>query len=150
MNELLTDNPELWREAYRVVSESELAVLSTADRNGDPHATWMGSVGAPSDLTEIYTITGPNTLKVANLRENPKAEWMFNSSAKESVVYLSGPIEILDSESDRWEYWEKVPSKAQAFFLRYYDEAGGFAVLRMKVESVVFCKPMAFRKVVLR
>lgn len=145
-----TNHTELWREAFRIVNESELGVLTTAGANGQPHATWMGSVGAPTDLSEIYTITGPKTEKIGNLQENSHAEWMFASPAKESIVYLKGEIEIVDGESDRWKYWEKVPNKSQAFFLRYYDEAGGFVVLRMVVDSVVYCKPMAFRKVTLR
>ncbi|MEM7012546.1 MAG: pyridoxamine 5'-phosphate oxidase family protein, partial [Verrucomicrobiota bacterium] len=79
------DHSELWRDAFRIVSESNLGILSTADSSGKPHATWMGAVGAPSDLSEIYTITGPKTEKIANLSENSRAEWMFSSSAKESV-----------------------------------------------------------------
>ncbi|MEM7013004.1 MAG: hypothetical protein AAF585_16145, partial [Verrucomicrobiota bacterium] len=70
--------------------------------------------------------------------------------AKESVVYLSGQIETIDGKSERWKYWERIPNKSQAFFLKYYDEAGGFVVLRMTVENVVFCKPMAFKKIKLR
>lgn len=150
MSDTHTDHVELWREAYHIVSSSEFGILTTSSSQGQPHSTWMGSVGAPTDLSEIFTITGPRTEKVANLRENPLAEWMFTSSAKESVVYLSGPIEVLEEEAERWNYWERVPNKSQAFFLRYYDEAGGFAVLRMRVTRVVFCKPMAFRKIVLR
>ncbi|MFT5465813.1 MAG: general stress protein 26 [Verrucomicrobiales bacterium] len=150
MTEQPSDHRELWREAFKVVRDSGLGVLTTADDSGKPHATWMGSVGAPQDLSEIFTITGPSTDKIANVRKNPNAEWMFASPAKESIVYLSGKIEIVDAESDRWSYWNKVPNKSQAFFLRYYDEAGGFAVLRMGVERVVFCKPMAFRKIVLK
>jgi len=150
MSDSQTDHTALWREAFQIVNSSDMGVLTTADASGQPHATWMGSVGAPTDLSEIFTITGPQTNKIANLRENPRAEWMFASPAKEAVVYLSGPIEILENESERWAYWQRVPNKSQAFFLRYYDEAGGFDVLRMQIEKVVFCKPMAFHKVVLR
>lgn len=135
--------------ARAVLAEGNLALLTTADAQGHPHATWMGAVMAGS-IEEITTVTAPGSQKVANLRENPWAEWLFTSKSKETLLYLSGPTELLSSGHEKNKYWERVPNKSQAYFLKFYEETTGFEVIRTRVERIVLGKPMVMRKHVLR
>ena len=146
----MQDHTELWRDATRIVHESGAGVLATVGADHQPHATWMGGVGAKNGLDEVLTITAPHTRKVSNLRENPRAEWMFSSPTKETIVYLSGPTELITQSPECDDLWEEIPNKSQAYFLKYYEVAKGFAVIRTKVERVEVVKPLVFKKIVLR
>ncbi len=145
----MTSNEDLMSMARRVLAEGNLALLTTADARGRGHATWMGAVCAGT-LEEITTITSPKTEKIANLRENPWAEWLFTSKSKETLLYLSGPTDLIHSGPEKNKYWERIPNKTQAYFLKFYDETSGFEVIRTRVERIVLCKPMALQKHVLR
>ncbi len=139
-------NAELWRTASRLISDSPLAVLTTADAAGMPHATWM-NVLADSTMEEVVTITAPTTLKIANLQANPRGEWMFASPSLETIVYLSGPTQILEGEEAR-QCWDRMPGKSKAYFRKYCDadDHSKFAVIRTKVTKVVHCRPIGYRK----
>ena len=140
---------ELWRTSSRLVAETRLAILTTADAAGMPHAAWM-NVLADSTMAEVVTITAPTTQKIANLRANPQAEWMFASPSVETVVYLSGPTEILEGEAAK-AYWDVAPGKSKAYFHHYCpdDDYTKFAVIRTRVTKVVYSRPIGYHKVVI-
>lgn len=142
---------ELWRAVSRLVAETPLAIMATADAAGAPHAAWMNVVVSP-DLEEVIAITLPGTDKVANLRANPRAEWSFASPSRETFVYLSGPTEILSGE-DAVRCWNAIPGKKFAY---YRNAAGGdsddpadYAVIRTEVRKVVHSRTIGYRKTVL-
>lgn len=141
---------ELWRAVSRLVADTPLAIMATADGNGAPHSAWMNVVVSP-DLNEVIAITLPGTDKVANLRANPRAEWSFASSSRETFVYLSGPTEILSGE-DAVRCWDAIPGKSFAY---YRNAAGGdsdnladYAVIRTEVRKVVHSRTIGYRKTV--
>ncbi len=142
---------ELWRAAARLVADTPLAIMATADENGEPHAVWMNAV-VTSDLEEVIAVTMPGTDKVANLRGNPKAEWSFGSPSRETFVFLSGPTEILSGE-EAARCWDAIPGKSIAYFR---NAAGGesedpadYAVIRTRVRKVVYSRTIGYRKTVL-
>ncbi len=142
---------ELWRAVARLVADTPLAIMATADGDGAPHAVWMNVV-VSTDLEEVIAITLPDTDKVANLRANPRAEWSFSSPSRESFAYLSGPTEILTGDEAR-RCWEAIPGKTFAY---YRNAAGGdsddpadYAVIRTQVRKVVHARPIGYRKTVL-
>ncbi len=139
---------ELWRAASQLVAKRKKAVLATADASGMPHITWMNAL-ADSTMEEVVTITAPTTQKVANLQLNPQAEWMFASTSLESMVYLSGPTQIVRGEEAK-KYWDAMPGKSQAYFRNFcdLDDHEMFSVLRTKVTRVVYCRPPGYRKTV--
>lgn len=145
----LTDG-ELWRAASRLVADSHLAVLTTADADGMPHATWM-NIQADSKMEEVVAITAPTTQKIANLQSNPNTEWMFATPSLETIVYLSGPTEILEGEEAR-QRWDQMPGKSKAYFRKYCDtdDPAKFAVIRTRVTSIVYCRPVGYRKTIVR
>lgn len=139
---------DLARAAAQVVAKCRNAVLATADEKGSPHAAWM-TVQVTSGLEEVVSITAPTSQKVAELRRNPQAEWMFASPAMETIVYLSGHTRVVEGEAAK-RYWDRMPGKAQAYY-RKYCETGDyrqFVIVRTEVSKIVLCKPYAYTKTV--
>ena len=139
---------ELWRTASRLVADTRLAVLTTSDAAGMPHATWL-NILADSEMEEVVTITAPNTQKIANLLANPQGEWMFASPSFETIVYLSGPTKILEGDEAK-QRWDRMPGKSKGYFQNYCvtDDSTKFAVIRTQVTKVVYCRPIGYRKTV--
>ena len=100
-------------------------------------------------MQEVVTITAPTTQKIANLRANPQGEWMFASPSIETVVYLSGPTQIMEGDEAR-RYWDRMPGKSKAYYRNYCDtdDCAKFAVIRTLVTKVVYCRPIGYRKTV--
>ncbi len=139
---------ELAREAQQLVMKCKNAVLATADDQGHPHSAWM-TTQVTGDLEEIVSITAPTSQKVAELRRNPQAEWMFASASLETLVYLSGYTRVVEGEAAK-RYWDQMPGKAQAYYRKYCqtEDYHKFAVIRTEVSKVVLCKPYAYKKTV--
>ena len=133
---------------YQLVADSRHGLLTTVDKDGWPHATWM-NFQTKGALDEVFTITAPTTQKVANLRANPRAEWMFSHPdfSIESIAYVSGETHIVEGDAVQ-HYWDAIPGKSRAFFRQYNDtdDFRQFVVLVTKVSKVVFCRPVAYRK----
>jgi len=139
---------ELARMAWQLVDECKVGLLTTADKDGWPHATWMNFQNK-GYLDEIFTITAPNTLKVANLRANPRTEWMFShpNFNAESIVYVTGETHIIEGDAVQ-PWWDAMPGKSAAFFRRYCEsnDFRKFVALVTKVTNVACCCPIAYRK----
>jgi general stress protein 26 len=135
------------RMAWKLVEDCHLALLTTADKNGWPHATWM-NFQVKGYLDEIFSITAPTTQKIVNLRENPRAEWMLSNPSLESVVSISGPTRIIEGDEVQ-EYWDAIPGKAHAYYRQYNetDAPRNFAVVSTKVAKVVLTHPAAYKKI---
>lgn len=140
---------DLAREAFQVVKKSRAAVLATADHQGCPHSTWM-TTQVTEDLVEVFSITAPTSQKIADLRRNPQAEWMFSTASMETLVYLSGFTRVIEGEAAK-RYWDQMPGKAQAYYRKYCDtdDYHKFAIIRTEVSKVVLCKPYAYKKTVI-
>ena len=140
---------ELERMVRRLIEDCQHGVLTTANKDGWPHATWM-NFQTKGYLEEIFAITAPTTQKVANLRENPHAEWMFSnpSFTVESVAYVSGETSIVEGDAAQ-PYWDAIPGKSRAYYRQYNetDDFRQFVVLVTKVSKVVLCRPVAYRKI---
>lgn len=140
---------ELAREAVQVVKKCKHAVLATADADGLPHSTWM-TTQVTEDLEEIISITAPISHKVADLRRNPQAEWMYATPSMETLVYLSGFTRVIEGEAAK-RYWDQMPGKSQAYYRKYCEteDYHKFAVIRTEVSKIVLCKPYAYKKTTL-
>ena len=148
MFSLVKPDSDLARMAWQHVEECDLGVMVTADANGQPHATWM-NFQTKGYLDEIFTITVPTTQKVANLRANPRTEWMFwqPGCQAESIVYVTGETRIVEGEAVR-PWWDAMPGKSRLFIRRYSesDDPLQFVALVTKVTSVVCSCPVLYRK----
>lgn len=139
---------ELARMVFELVADARHGLLTTVDKDGWPHATWM-NFQTKGYLDEVFTVTAPTTQKVANLRQNPRAEWMFSHPdfSIESIAYVSGETHIVEGDAVQ-PYWDAIPGKSRAFYRQYNDtdDFRQFVVLVTKVSKVVFCRPVAYRK----
>jgi len=142
----MSKNDALWKASSLLVSETKNAVLSTADKMGRPHSTWM-SIVADSSMETVVSVTAPTTHKVINLKENPYAEWMIASPSLESMVYLSGPTKVIEG-LDAKKYWDMIPSKSKGYYRNYCDEDDyqKFVIIRTKVEKVIYCRPPGYKQ----
>ncbi|NNC87159.1 MAG: pyridoxamine 5'-phosphate oxidase family protein [Akkermansiaceae bacterium] len=130
----------------RRIGERGIGLLTTVSGEGVPHATWMGTISAPR-WDQVITITSPDSRKIANIKANPRVEWLFGLDSLGELVYLEGRAEIITLESEIKRYWKTLPDKHQAFFLLYFNSSLGFSVVRTRVDAVVFCVPTKNRKV---
>lgn len=121
-------------------------ILSSVDADGRPHAAWMGTVCTP-DSEHLITLTGVNTDKAANIRANPKVEWMFTAPDRKTIIYLEGHADILVDEESKRRYFALVPEESRGFFMKYYRNGGDWCVIRTRIDSAVYCMPGAYTKV---
>jgi general stress protein 26 len=144
---LMKIESEIDRMAWQIIEDCRLALLTTADRNGWPHATWM-NFQMKGYLEEIFSITAPTTQKIANLRENPRAEWMLSNPSLESVISISGETRIIEGDEVQ-QYWDAIPGKLHAYYRQYNDsdDFRKFVVISTKIAKVVLTRPAAYKKI---
>lgn len=123
-----------------------LALLTTASANGTPHATWMGAVTG-KEKGYILTIASPQSRKARNVRQNPSVEWLLSKLHREQLLYVNGQAQLIDDSDALRHYWDSIPGKGQAFFLRYFETPEGITVIRTKVDSVHLVTPKYGRRV---
>ena len=133
----------LWK--FSTEGSPQIALLSTADPSGRPHATWMG-ISRSEEADTILTITSPDSDKVKNIRANPKVEWMLSTGDRKELLYLEGEAAIVEDIAEIKRQWQSIPGKGKAFFLRYYNSGIGFSVIKTRVDSAIYMIPEEYRK----
>ncbi|CAN5699569.1 hypothetical protein BH11VER1_BH11VER1_38600 [soil metagenome] len=113
-------------------------ILTTADAGGRPHATWMGSVTTP-DLVDLITLTSAHSHKVANIQANPNVEWMFTMPDRKSMIYFAGTARIIVDEKEKERYYQAVPEKSRAFFMKHYRAGGEWCVIKTHLKTARYC-----------
>lgn len=133
----------LWK--FSAEGLPQIALLSTVDPAGRPHATWMGISRCDEENT-ILTITSPDSDKVTNIRANPKVEWMLSTGDRKELLYLEGKAEVIEDVAEIKRAWQSIPGKGKAFFLRYYNSGIGFSVIKTRAKSAIYVIPEECRK----
>lgn len=110
-----------------------LGLLVTADGEGRPHATYMGSV-AVVDLSRLLTMTAPESRKVRNILENPQVEWLFLDQTREEVLYIQGTARAVYDLGEVEQAWRQVSDKSRAYFLSYQTVGMKFLIFETKIE----------------
>lgn len=117
------------------------AIIVTANRDGLPHASWMGTLSGP-DIKTILTITSPDSRKIINILENPKVEWMFTTRDMNEVVYLRGVARVVHELDEIERTWKKLRNKSRAYFMRYMTEPGiKFLIVESRIEEIEYNIP---------
>ena len=125
----------------RNITESEdVGMLVTTNAKGRPHACWMGTVGQ-KDLSKITTMTASNTRKVQNIYDNPKVEWVFSDSGKETIVYLSGTARVITDTEEIKNQMQDLYDMTKAYFLNYMVGNATFVVIETAVEEIEYTVP---------
>jgi len=127
------------------VGGENAAILSTRGIDGRPHAAWMGAVASPDHRT-LYTLASPDSGKIANIRHDPRVEWMLVDEARETVVYLFGTADILEDVGEMKRIWHMFPDKSRAYFLSFFNSAPGYAVIETRVEQLRVVRPKEGRE----
>ena len=116
------------------------AVLTTVDKKGRPHATWMGTVISHS-LCRISTLASVDSRKIINLASNPCVEWMFFDLPKKHIVYLRGKASVVDDPREVMELIDGMASLSRSYFLEYQSEKATIRVIETEVDEVEYCHP---------
>ena len=125
----------------RSISDHGEAVIVTTNSNGQPHASWMGTLNSPN-ISTLITMTSPDSRKVINLLENPKVEWMFTNRSRTQVAYLRGKARIVQDPQEVEEAWKSLKNKTKAYFMQYSTEPGmPFLVIKTNVEEIELVVP---------
>jgi general stress protein 26 len=127
--------------------KAAVALLSTVSLEGRPHATWMFASLSSESVTEILTITSPDSDKVKNVRAVPGVEWLISSHDRMEHLYLEGDAEVVEDVSEIKRLWEMIGGKERVFFMKYYNSGIGFTIIRTRISSAVYAKPEDYRKV---
>ena len=130
-------------EAKLVIEHSlggRLALLTTADEENTPHATWMATFSFIENGF-LIALTSPDSGKVRNIEENPLVEWLFTSIDFQQLVYLRGRAEVERDPVELKKLWEKLPGVDRAFFLKRYNSFPGFSIIQTSVTKATLVYP---------
>ncbi len=75
------------------LEQNELCRFATASKKGEPHVVPVSYVfhdGSP------YIVTDYGTRKLKNLRENPHAAILVDTSGTQKLLLVSGPITLIE------------------------------------------------------
>lgn len=117
-----------------------VGILVTADGEGSPHATYMGTMASPA-CDRLLTMTAPDSQKVINILENPHVEWLFTDEKKEELLYVRGMAKVIQEPSEVAEAWREMPEESREYFLSYQSVGMEFLIFETTIESFEFRIP---------
>jgi general stress protein 26 len=143
------DSGELMRRIARIVEAHGTGVLATVDHEGAPHARWLTPALLPGRPGVVYALTSPGFAKVAQLRANPRVEWLFQTPSLDEVISLRGTLGVIDNPSLRAEVQEALGPRLATFW-RLAPEGRGLVVLETVVSDATLYLPLEGGKDVVR
>lgn len=108
-------------EKNKGASNPQQAILSTATKEGIPHARVVAIREISAQGLLFFTQKG--TRKVTEIAENPRVSLTFWFELMQRQIILEALIEALD-EHENMEYWSTYPRIAQLRFLAYAPTSG--------------------------
>ena len=75
------------------LEQNEMCRFASASKKGEPHIVPVSYVWQDS---HAYIVTDYHTRKLKNLRENPHAALLVDTSGTQKLLLLSGPVEIIE------------------------------------------------------
>ena len=133
---------EIITELEVIIDEAKTALLTTVDRNGNPHTRWMTPTILKDRANAIFAITSANFEKIAHLKDNSNIEWTFQSKNLETIINIRGRMNVLDNSSIKNEVFEAIGPKLNAFWKLKADDESSLLVLETVIREAVFYKPM--------
>jgi PPOX class probable F420-dependent enzyme len=135
---LFPPGPLLTGGAAELVARSRVAYLATTSPNGDPH---VAPVSPVLDLDRIVLATEGNTIKVRNIRENPRVSIACDEYSEDwdelRAVIVFGPAQIIDAGFE----WERMRNLLYGKYPQYPDKApieeGSTVMVDIAVERIV-------------
>jgi nitroimidazol reductase NimA-like FMN-containing flavoprotein (pyridoxamine 5'-phosphate oxidase superfamily) len=75
------------------LEQNEMCRFASASKKGEPHVVPVSYVWQDN---HAYIVTDYHTRKLKNLRENPHAALLVDTSGTQKLLLLSGPVEIIE------------------------------------------------------
>ena len=90
------------------LKSNELCRFATASRKGEPHVVPVSYIW---DQNWAYIVTDYGTRKLKNLRENPNAAVLVDSSGTQKLLLLRGPVEIIEKGEEYQRLYKQFYSR---------------------------------------
>jgi general stress protein 26 len=121
-------------------------ILATIDPKGRPHAASMRMLPTP-DFAHLLAVTGARADEVANIRANPKVEWMFTAPDRRTVIYIEGAAEILEDYAAESRSFQQLSEEDRVVFMGHDRGDGDRCVIKTRLDRAVHCLPVGYMKV---
>jgi len=129
-------------KAFRSLLDSvRVGLLCTVGINGEPHTRWMTAATLPGEHRFMYCVTGSGSVKVADLENNDKVQWSFQSASLDEVVTLEGRALVLDNPELKAQVLEQLGSDLQAFW-RVQPDPKRLVVIETEIDNAHLYRPM--------
>jgi nitroimidazol reductase NimA-like FMN-containing flavoprotein (pyridoxamine 5'-phosphate oxidase superfamily) len=90
------------------LEQNEMCRFASASKRGEPHIVPVSYVWQDS---HAYIVTDYHTRKLKNLRENPHAALLVDTSGTQKLLLLSGPVEIIEKGEEYRRLYKLFHSK---------------------------------------
>jgi len=136
----IEDSDDLIGVAKGLVNGRHPGILATVNEEGIPQLRWMSTLTF-DEFPVFYSLTSPDSRKVAQIRARPDVNWLFFNDDQSLMLNLIGKARILTDAVNLKHIWQKVVDKSHAYFLHNYSKAPGFAVIETKVDTIECTMP---------
>jgi general stress protein 26 len=96
------------QKARETVLKKAPFVLATVDETRAPCMRWMGDLVLEEPMT-VFMSAMKTSRKIAQIKENPNAQLLFQDHGFKTVVTLFGTCELDDSVDRRKQLWNAMP-----------------------------------------
>jgi general stress protein 26 len=126
--------------AKSVVDGHHPGILATVDEDGKPAVRWMSTLSF-DQFPIFYTLTRPDSRKVAQIEKTPVVNWMFSNHNRTLILNLIGRARVLKDTPTLKRVWQKVVDKSLPYFMDQYAKGLGFVVIETRVEVIECTSP---------
>lgn len=131
----IEDSADILGLAKTLINGHHPGILGTIDQSGKPQIRWMSTLSF-DEFPIFYTLTAPDSRKVAQINRHPDVNWMFFNRDKSLILNLAGKARILKETAELKRVWKQIEDKSHLYFLNRYAKAPGFVVIETTVESI--------------
>jgi len=136
----IEDNANIIGLARILINGRHPGILATVDEDGKPALRWMSTL-ACEHFPILYTLTAPDSRKVAQIAKHPDVNWMFFNTNKSLILNLIGKARVLADTTTLKKIWNEVQDKSHTYFLDRYARGPGFVVIETTVETIECTSP---------
>lgn len=132
---------ELMNKLSEIIDDTKTGILATVDSTNAPHVRWMTPAVLRDRQTALFAVTCPDFSKAAHIKTNPKVDWMFQSKHLNTVIHVSGVVNILDNPSLKNEVLEVLAPRLDVFW-KANCVSSEFVVLETVIEAATYYEPL--------
>jgi general stress protein 26 len=110
------DAREIMDRVRAILDAHGVGILATVGKDGKPHVRWLTPVVFSGRQGIIYALTFQSFSKVAQVKANPSAEWMFQTPLLDEVVTARGKVNVVDNPSLRSETLEAIGPRMRSLW----------------------------------